>query len=159
MDFDLNDFENVDPRLIKGEASFQILIIDDDKMIQSLFRNYLESWGFNVINVYDPFEGVANAIRHRPILIILDIFMPELDGEKLLKLLKIIDMTSNIPIIIVSANLNMDILSSTYKHGASGFLSKPFTQKDLFEQIKKVISPALFKRMKLEGINIPDFNE
>lgn len=143
--------------------SYPILVIDDDQMIQTLFQKYLESWGFEVSSIYDPYEGVAEALKKRPLLIILDIYLPGLDGEKLLKLFRTIEFTSHVPIIIVSANLNMELLNSTHKKGASGFLSKPFTREELFVQIKKVISPGTFKRMKMEGVVLPeppkDFDE
>jgi len=145
----INNCETIDFNSINGYESlannrvFNVLVIDDDKMIQSVFRKFLESWKFNVYTTVDPFEGIALAIKKNPSFIILDIYLPELNGEKILKLLKKIDITANIPVIIVSGNLSRELLNSTYSEGAAGFLSKPFTREDLANNIQRVINPGI----------------
>jgi DNA-binding NtrC family response regulator len=141
-DFDVSVFENY-----KNTPVHNVLVIDDDKMIQSVFRKFLESWGFKVYSSLEPYEGIALAVSTSPSFIILDIYLPELSGEKILKILKKIDITSNTPIIIVSGNLNWELLNSTYREGASGFLSKPFTKEDLINNIKRVISPSALSKI------------
>jgi CheY-like chemotaxis protein len=140
--FDINVIENY-----KNPPVHNVLVIDDDKMIQAVFRKFLESWGFRVYSSLDPYEGIALAISTNPSFIILDIYLPEMSGEKILKLLKKIEITSNTPIIIVSGNLNWELLNSTYREGASGFLSKPFTKDDLINNIKRVISPTALNKI------------
>ncbi len=127
------------------KQSFQnkvILLIDDDKWIHRVVSHYLSNWGFHPISAFDPVEGVAMAIKERPRLILLDIVMPDIKGDVLLKLLKKIDLTSNIPIIILSGNLNIELLGATYKDGAMGFISKPIKEVILLKKIKEVLMPA-----------------
>ena len=147
----ISNFENY-----KNTPVHNVLVIDDDKMIQSVFRKFLESWGFKVYTTLDPYEGIAKAVSLNPAFIILDIYLPDMGGEKILKVLKKIDITSNIPIIIVSGSLSWELLNSTYREGASGFLSKPFTKDDLINNIKRVIGPGAlgkidFNYKKLEN--------
>jgi DNA-binding NtrC family response regulator len=147
--FDINSIENY-----RNAPVHNVLVIDDDKMIQSVFRKFLESWGFKVYSSLDPYEGIALAISTNPCFIILDIYLPDLSGEKILKLLKKIEITSNTPVIIVSGNLNWELLNSTYREGASGFLSKPFTKDDLINNIKRVISPSALNKIDFNLLKV-----
>lgn len=138
LELKLSEFEKLEDNLV-----FKLLVIDDDKNILKLIERYLESLRFQVLTTDNPYTGISMAVKHNPSIIILDIFMPDLGGEKILKVLKSIDITSNIPIIILSANLSKDLLNSTYKDGADAFLSKPFTRDDLLKNIRKLIEPIL----------------
>jgi len=134
---------------------FPVLIIDDDSWIHRIIGHYLQSWGFSPISAFDAIEGIALAIKHRPLVIFLDIIMPEVKGDTLLKMLKKIDLTVDIPVLILSGNLNVDILSSTYKKGAAGYIAKPFTQELLFEKLKECLGPAIFNNANIKNL-IPD---
>lgn len=147
-DIDLNELEN-----LRNTTVHNVLVIDDDKMIQSVFRKFLEEWGFKVYTTADPYEGIAISVATNPAFIILDIYLPELSGEKILKLLKKIHITSNIPVIIVSGSLSWELLNSTYKEGASGFLSKPFTKEDLINNVKRVMGPVAISKIDLKYIS------
>ncbi len=138
---------DIDIDSYKNKPVHNVLVIDDDKMIQAVFAKFLESWGFRVFTTADPYEGIAMAISTNPVFIILDIYLPELNGEKILKLLKKIDITSNIPVIIVSGSLSWELLNATYREGASGFLSKPFTREDLYNNIKRAIGPIALSKI------------
>lgn len=134
----LSEFEKLEDNLV-----FKVLVIDDDKNILKLIQKYLESLRFQVLTTDNPYTGISIAVKQNPSIIILDIFIPDLGGEKILKILKSIDITSNIPIIILSANLSKDLLNSTYKDGAAAFLAKPFTRDDLIKNIRKILEPVL----------------
>lgn len=123
----------------KSNLIFKVLVIDDDVHILKLFERYLQSMGFQVLKATNPFTGIALAVKHNPALILLDIYLPEVQGDVILKILKNIEITASIPIIIVSANLNKDLLNSTYSEGAGAFLSKPFTKEDLVRNVRKLL--------------------
>jgi PleD family two-component response regulator len=131
-----------------------ILIIDDDKWMQKIFERYLSSWGFHPISACDAYKGIAMAIKYRPMIIFLDYLMPEVNGESLLKMLKEIELTSCIPIVIISADLNMNLLNKTYEIGASDFISKPFSQQILFDKIRNNISPLIFGSTNIDELKL-----
>lgn len=141
----VKDFKHISPAV---NSNYLILIIDDDKWIHRLLCRYLNSWGFATIDAYNPIEGIAMAIKHRPMLIFLDIIMLEVNGDILLKMLKAIEITSDIPVIMVSGNLNLEILASTFRDGASGFVSKPFDEEILLEKLNSCIGPATFNKIR-----------
>lgn len=142
----------------KSADSYPILIIDDDRWIQRIIAHYLQSWGFKTYSAFNAYDGIALALKHRPTLIILDIIMPEVEGDILLKMLKRIDLTAEIPILIMSSNLNMDILGKTYKDGALAFIAKPFSQQILFEKVRDCMGPAIFNELytKTESLSKDD---
>ena len=130
---------------------YNILTIDDDKWIQRIFSQYLTQWGFHHISAFDPYTGLEEAIKNKPLIIFLDILLPEVHGDMLIKFLKKMEFTAKIPVVIISGNLNKDLIKSTYLSGASGFITKPFNQETLFNKIKEVIDPAIFNRMIKDG--------
>ena len=132
-------------------GKFPVLIVDDDKWIHRVLAHYLRSWGFNPISAFDAIDGIAMATKFRPLLILLDIIMPEIKGDLVLKILKRIEITQNIPVIVISGNLNTEVLGNTYKSGAAGFLSKPITQQILEEKVTDCLGPAIFTQLKPEA--------
>lgn len=132
---------------IKRNDKFPLpaLIIDDDQWTRRLIARYLSDWGLNPIFADNPITGLSLAIKHRPILIFLDIYLPEINGNILLKMFKEIEITKDIPVAIMSANLSKDLLSETYQNGAASFISKPFQEDLLKETVKKCIDVKLFK--------------
>lgn len=132
----------------KKDNNHIVLIIDDDKWVQRVLGHYLKEWGFQPESALDPLDGIALAVGHRPLLIILDIIMPEVHGDILLKMLKRIDITADIPVIVMSGNLNKEILGNTFKEGAAGFISKPISQDILFQKINDCLGPLIFKEVE-----------
>ena len=128
--------------------SYLILVIDDDKWIHRLLCRHLNSWGFATMNAYGPIKGIAMAIKNRPMLIFLDIVMPDVNGNILLKMLKAVDLTADIPVIMLSGNLNLEILANTFKDGASGFVSKPFDEEILIEKLNDCLGPVTFNKIR-----------
>lgn len=127
--------------------SFPILIIDDDKWIHRVVAHYLRSWGFKPESAMDAVEGISKAIKHRPLVILLDIIMPEVSGDVLLRMLKNVELTANIPVIVISGNLSKEILGKTYKEGAVGYISKPITQDALYGKLKDCLGPTVFREI------------
>jgi len=121
------------------------LIIDDDNWIHRIIIRYLNLWGFSVTSAFDPYEAVAMALKDNPTIIFLDIFLPDISGKHLLKLFRKLETTSNTPIIIMSGNLDKELLHSTYVNGANGFISKPITPNILAKKIQDCLDPDLFE--------------
>ena len=115
---------------------YSVLVIDDDIWMRRILSKTLQSYGFKqTFLASNGFEGVAIAVENRPILIIMDILMPELSGIQALKILKHIKLTTDIPILMVSAQSDTENIGLSVKSGASGFISKPFTRATVFEKL------------------------
>lgn len=126
-----------------------VLIVDDDIWMQRILSKTLQSYGFNdTFLASDGFEGIAIAVEEKPILIILDILMPELSGHLTLKILKTIKATKDIPVVMVSALSDTENLGLAVKYGTVGFISKPFTRSTVYEKLV-----SIFGRDRLEKIS------
>jgi DNA-binding NtrC family response regulator len=122
-----------------NESGKTVLIIDDDNWTQVYITNALEKSGLKTISAGDPFVGLNHAINDKPDLILLDIFIPTFNGDILLHIMKNLDVTVDIPVIILSGHLDASVIAKTYKIGAKGFITKPFTREVLLDKIVEVL--------------------
>jgi two-component system, chemotaxis family, chemotaxis protein CheY len=117
-------------------TEYSVLIVDDDIWMQRILAKTMESYGFKrTLLASNAFEGISLAVEFTPMLIIMDILMPEFTGIMALKLLKQIKKTKDIPIIMVSAVSDAENLSLSFKYGIAGFVSKPFTRSTIYEKL------------------------
>ena len=118
----------------------KILVIDDDEGILEGFTAILESEKYTVITSRNPLNVERLATKELPDLILLDILLSGHDGRTICKLLKHSKVTKDIPIIMMSAALNMS--ESVKKAGADGFLKKPFEMDELLATVSKYIETS-----------------
>ncbi|MCX6153753.1 MAG: response regulator [Candidatus Kapabacteria bacterium] len=119
---------------------FSVLIIDDDIWMQRILSKTLEGFGFKrTLLASNGFDGIALAVEHVPSIIICDILMPDLNGHLTLRVLKSINKTKNIPVLMVSALSDVENLGLSVKSGAAGYISKPFTRMTVFDKLANVI--------------------
>lgn len=134
-----------------GKANeYKILIVDDDIWFHKYFTKHLKSWGFDVISAFNPYEGISLAAKEKPILIFLDYIMPEMNGDNVLKILKAVENTKDIPVVFISGNLSADVIGTAYKMGAKGFLTKPVSLKVIYQKIEECLGSEVFSKLKLE---------
>jgi DNA-binding response OmpR family regulator len=116
-----------------------ILIVDDDPDVRLGLHVRLKANHYDVVFAVDGMAGIAEARKHSPDLIILDLGLPAGDGFSVLERLKANDSLSLIPVIVVSArdrNANMD---RALKAGAKAFLQKPVDNAELLAAIRQAL--------------------
>lgn len=102
----------------------KILIIDDDLAHLDSTRGILESEGYDVVTHHNPF-GATNAVRdHRPDLVLLDVNMPGLSGEQLIRVFGSNVSTRNARVVFYSSNDEDSLRASVEKHGVHGYICK-----------------------------------
>ncbi len=143
--------ENViDDRNDIGENDRVLLIIEDDIKFATVLMNLAREHGFKVIIAPSGEVGLFNADYYVPDAIILDMYLPGIDGNEVLKKLKENSKTRHIPVhFISSSDKNIDV----FKMGAVGFLTKPVDKKELdalFDRIEKIISKPVKKLLIVE---------
>jgi DNA-binding response OmpR family regulator len=117
----------------------KILIVDDDPDVRLGLHIRLKANDYEVIFAADGMASIAEARKHLPDLIILDLGLPAGDGFSVMERLKANDSLSLIPVIVVSARdraANMDL---ALKAGAKAFLQKPVDNAQLLSVIRKVL--------------------
>jgi len=114
----------------------KILLIEDDVQIQELVRYNLEKEGLTVVTASDGERGLDLARRDKPDLIILDLTLPVMDGYDVCRILRAQKDSSAIPIIILSARDDVADKIIGLELGADDYMTKPFSQRELFARIK-----------------------
>ena len=111
-----------------------ILICDDDESILNILCLVLKNFGFNVISERNSPNVFSMIDRDRPDLLLLDLWMPALNGDEVIRDLKNNPATRSIPIILISAS--PEAKSVAAETGADGFLAKPFHLQELVGMIE-----------------------
>lgn len=113
-----------------------LLIIDDDVEILELLKIFLKMEDFNIITSTSGIGGLE-LIKSRPFnLIILDLGLPDIDGEQLCKLIR---KEYEIPILILSAKDSVTDKVLCFEYGADDYLTKPFEKIELLARIKAIM--------------------
>jgi DNA-binding response OmpR family regulator len=136
-----------------------LLIVEDDKKTADLVRIYLEREGFLTTVCHDGQEALYLARRLNPMLIILDLMLPRLDGWEICRELR---RNSNIPIIMLTARDDEIDRISGLTLGADDYVIKPFSPRELVARVKAIlrrttlstISPAHILTSKGLTLNI-----
>jgi len=126
-----------------------ILIVEDDKKTTSLVALYLEKESFNAMVAHDGLEGLALAKRYNPILVILDLMLPKLDGWEVCRQLRRI---SDVPIIMLTARGEEVDRISGLTLGADDYVAKPFSPRELVARVKAVLRRGRFFPIKDKSI-------
>lgn len=114
----------------------KILVIEDEKDMSDITKIRLESAGFDVVCAYDGLDGIDKAKKIKPDLVLLDLFMPVMNGYEVCKKLKEINELKAIPVIFFSAGHNKkDHLEEIKNAGAADFVTKPFDLAELIDKI------------------------
>jgi CheY-like chemotaxis protein len=124
------DFEN---------EKVKILVIDDADIIRSSLKKFLQEYDLDVITCSDGLEGLQKAIEHKPKLIFLDLLMPNLDGIRLLRVMKVMEELKYIPTIVISGHTDKINVLAAMEAGAERIISKPFTKEILVKNINEVL--------------------
>ena len=106
-----------------------ILIIDDDPDIGNLLEEALTARGYAVSRAYSGTEALLVLRQQKPDLILLDLMLPGRSGEELLPQIK------DIPVIVVSAKIDIDNKVALLLGGAADYVTKPFNMKELTARI------------------------
>lgn len=126
---------------LKLPTIHKVLVAEDDPDIQKVIRMSLRHGGVNdVVLTADGRECLAAVNRERPDLILLDVSMPNLDGYQTCVQLKANPETKSIPVIFLTAKVQMHEAEVGIKSGALGYLSKPFDPLTLHEQILALLA-------------------
>ena len=120
-----------------------VLIVEDEQDVIDLLRYNLNRAGFDVLIATNGVKGLEMARSERPDVMILDLMLPQLGGEKVCKALKDDPDTATIPIIMLTAKGQPNDRVSGFELGADDYVPKPFSPKELVLRIQ-----ALLRRIR-----------
>lgn len=117
----------------------KILIVDDDPSVRKLLIMTLTKNGFTVDSASDGFEAGIKVFKFQPYIVILDLYMPKLDGFEVCRQLKNDNSTSNIKIVAISGYADPKNRERILSCGADRFFEKPVDMKVLMSEINNLI--------------------
>jgi two-component system response regulator VicR len=124
-----------------GEPDKTIIYIEDDPEMIDLVTLILRPKGFNVKGANGGREGLDKVIQEKPDLVLLDLMMPDMDGWEVYHQLKANEITSQTPVIIITAKSQaIDQVLGLYIARVDDYISKPFHPQQLVESIQKVLN-------------------
>lgn len=114
----------------RGTCMKTILIVEDNTDIHNLLKEVLEKEKYKVVDSYSGTEALMVLERERVDLILLDLMLPGLNGEDIIKKVK------DIPIIVISAKISPEDKVNALLSGANDYLTKPFSTEELLARIQ-----------------------
>jgi len=118
----------------------RILIVDDDKLSLTIARDMLEEAGYEVQSAGSALEANTHIYGpSQPDLILLDVVMPLLSGDRKIQFLKEREASKNIPVVLMSGKPRQELREIARSSGADGFLTKPLDKDSLVSAILRHI--------------------
>lgn len=117
----------------------RVFVVDDEPDVIDLLRTILEVEGFAVETSTDGRDALARVLQRPPHLLVLDLMMPGLDGLELLKLLRLDPRGAVVPVLVVSARSGHQHQLESLQRGASAYLCKPFSPRELRRQVRQLL--------------------
>lgn len=133
----------------------KILLVDDEKEILEVCRDYLKASGYDVVTAKDGMQGLFFAKKEKPDLIVTDLSMPEMDG---IDLTRNIRKESNVPIIMLTARVEETDKLIGLEIGADDYITKPFSPRELVARVKvmlrRVAGDAYAEIIRVENVSL-----
>lgn len=130
----------------KGNEKEVVLVIDDNQDVRNYVKMLLQD-KYTVLEAVNGQEGIRQAMKYVPDIIICDVMMPVMDGIECCRRLKSELQTSHIPVMMLTAYTMDEQRIQGYDSGADAYLAKPFSAKLLLTRIRNLIDNR--KRLKL----------
>ncbi|MDD5348423.1 MAG: response regulator [Candidatus Omnitrophica bacterium] len=122
--------------------AYKVLVVDDEPNIVKLVESRLKANGYDVVSAVNGKQGLEKARTQKPDLVLLDIMMPEMNGEAVLIELKKDPATEPIPVIMLTAKQDADdIVRCVHDLGATDYIVKPFVAGEFLRKINVALAP------------------
>ena len=121
---------------------YKILIVEDEANIRSFVKTVLEANDYQVLLATTCEEGILMSASHMPDVIILDLGLPDCDGQKLITTVR---KTSTVPILVLSARTQENDKVSALDLGANDYITKPFGTAELLARMRAALRSRRFR--------------
>ena len=125
-----------------------VMIIDDEPNILTSLRQTLELGGYRALMARSGAEGLEQAAKEGPDLVLLDLAMPEMDGLEVLGRLR--QQSADLPVVMISGNATVEHAVQATKMGASDFLEKPLSPEKILVTVKNALKLARLEQENQE---------
>ena len=116
----------------------KIMIIEDDKDLQEIYKLNFEMAGYEVLQEFDGLNGISSVVDKKPDIILLDVMMPNMDG---FAFLKVMNENTDIPVVVCSNLSDKETYAKAVSAGASAVLLKvDYSGKQLVDKIGHILN-------------------
>jgi len=130
----------------------KILIVEDDEPIREGIRDFFVEHGFLVDTAEDGASAIAEVKKHQPDLAILDLGLPKMSGETVVREIK--REYPNIPVIILTAKNHTSDIVDGFKLGADDYISKPFDLEELMMRVQARLKNGDTEKLKVDDLEL-----
>jgi two-component system KDP operon response regulator KdpE len=131
--------------MIVSNNKYKILVVEDDRNILSMVQTVLDTNGYQVLTAQRCQQGILMLTSHMPDLVVLDLGLPDMDGEEFIRITR---RSSMIPIIVLSARAEEKDKISALDLGANDYITKPFGTGELLARVRASLR---INRMNLQA--------
>ncbi len=117
----------------------KVLIADDELRLRKVIALYMSKCGYEIIEADNGEVAVELVKESKPDAVVLDVMMPGITGIEATKQIRAMPEYANIPIILLTANASEDDMKIGLASGASKYITKPFSPKELVETIDNLV--------------------
>ena len=115
---------------------YKVLVVEDDRSILSMIQTVLETNDYQVLTAQRCGQGILMLSSHVPDLVVLDLGLPDMDGEEFIRIAR---RSSRIPIIVLSARTDEKDKIAALDLGANDYITKPFGTGELLARIRAAL--------------------
>ncbi len=119
---------------------YKVVCIDDSPTVLETIQRYLGTDRFEVATVENPMASLSALFDMKPDLILMDVSMPGIDGNRLCQILKRSSVFTHVPIVMVSGNTGVLDQEKAKAAGATDYLTKPFSREELLALVDQYLS-------------------
>jgi len=124
----------------------KVLVVDDDPYILMSLEFLMKKNGYDVMVARNGTEALELVEKQVPHLVLLDIMMPDVDGYEICRYIKKSPELKHTKVVFMSAKAKEAAILKGYDLGASLYITKPFSTRELVKQIKELLTPAPGKK-------------
>ena len=130
-----------------------LLIVDDDAQLLDYLATVLKPWGFNVVLLDNPQQFWQTLKQTQPDLLMLDIFMPEVNGIELCQVVRNDLQWSELPVLMLSAHRDTELVQQVFMAGADDYIQKPIVEPELIARVLNRIERYRLQRRRSSVIS------
>lgn len=119
-----------------GNNKYKVLVVEDDRSICSFVETMLLAGGYQVLTALSCSQGLLVFSSHQPDLVVLDLGLPDMDGEEFIRRVR---ADSAVPIIVLSARTDEKDKVSALDLGANDYITKPFGPAELMARVRAAL--------------------
>lgn len=119
--------------------SKKVLVVDDSEIVLEKAKDVLAENGYEVVTAMSALDADRFIyVEDKPDVIIMDVMMPNLDGDRKTRMLKDDASTRSIPVLLLSSKTERDLAQLVAESGADGYIRKPFSCREMIAGIESV---------------------